>query len=298
MPGPAACCSSRNSRSAPDIAQVRRIADANGERGDVRLAFLYDVEMRVEGRGLEYLGERQSHLVGKRGEVAGGDLMVSVLDQMQVLDQEIAAARPVAEQNGDLRAGLWIDLAPLRGRFGSPASFAGMIEGANFLYVFTQWERSVGSMPLDCSSCRADAKGNDRPPFFNCCRAARACFRHPQIRSECVRRYRPRGWGLTKVSPSSRSGIRWRVRRVRRSRPCRRSPGSGSEYRSPPADRCTELPAQSPAASPFRAFRVFSAGSGHFRPVKSSWVLVMRAFMANAGRIVNGSRPPIQKRLA
>ena len=87
--------------------------------------------MRVEGRGLEHLGERQLHLVGKRGEMGGGNLVIAVLDQMQMLDQEIAAPRPVAEQQLDLVRGLGIDLAPLGSRLGPPASLARMFERAD-----------------------------------------------------------------------------------------------------------------------------------------------------------------------
>jgi len=46
-------------------------------------------------------------------------------------------------------------------------------------------------------------------------------------------------------------------------------------YRSPPTDRCSEPPGGSPGDSAFSALRVFKAGSGHFRPVRSSFVVVM-----------------------
>ena len=74
------------------------IADADGQRRDVGLAFLHHVEMRVEGRGLEHFGEGELHLVGERGEMGRGNLVIFVLDQVQVLDQEVAPPRPVAEQ--------------------------------------------------------------------------------------------------------------------------------------------------------------------------------------------------------
>ena len=82
------------------------IADPDGQRRNVRRALLHHVEMGVEGRGFEHLGKRQLHLVGERGQVGGGDLVIAVLDQMQVLDQEVATPRPVAEQCGDLLGGL------------------------------------------------------------------------------------------------------------------------------------------------------------------------------------------------
>ena len=113
------------------------IADANGQRRDIGLALLHHVEMRVEGRGLEHFRERQLHLVGERGEVGCGNLMIVVLDQVQMLDQEIAPPRPVAEQKRNLFSGLGIDLAALGGRFGPLASLAGVFERADLLHIMT-----------------------------------------------------------------------------------------------------------------------------------------------------------------
>jgi len=94
----------------------------------------------VEGRGLEHFGERQLHLVGERRQMARGNLMISVLDQMQVLDQQIAPPRPVAEQQFDLLRGGRIDLASFRSRFGAFSSLAGMFERADLLHIMTHWE--------------------------------------------------------------------------------------------------------------------------------------------------------------
>ena len=113
--------------------------------GDVRLAFLHDVEMRVEGRGLEHFGERKLHLVGKRGEMRGGNLVIVVLDQMQMLDQEIAPPRPVAEQKFDLVRGRRIDLAALGRRLGAPPALARMLECAD---LFARHEPSKTSRIL------------------------------------------------------------------------------------------------------------------------------------------------------
>ena len=112
-----------------------RIANANRQRRDVLFPLLHHIEMRVEGCGLEHFGKRQLHLVGKGREVSGGNLMICVLDQVQMLDQEIAAARPVAEQKLDLLCSRRIDLAALGRRFGSPASLPRMVERADFLHV-------------------------------------------------------------------------------------------------------------------------------------------------------------------
>jgi len=51
--------------------------------------------MGVEGRDLVDLGLRQPHLGGERRQMRAGNVPVVVLDQMQMLDQQIAAARAV-----------------------------------------------------------------------------------------------------------------------------------------------------------------------------------------------------------
>lgn len=66
-----------------------------------------------------------------------GNLMVAILDEMQMLDQEIASPRPVAEQKLNLVRRNGIDLTPLGRRFGPAASFARMFERADFLHVIT-----------------------------------------------------------------------------------------------------------------------------------------------------------------
>ena len=113
----------------------QRIADADGERRDVGLALLHDIEMRIKGRGLEHLRKGELHLVRKRCEVACGNLLVGVLDEVQMLDQQIAPPRPVVEQKSNLFSGLRIDLAALGGRFGPLSALARMFERADFLRV-------------------------------------------------------------------------------------------------------------------------------------------------------------------
>ncbi len=117
------------------MAQVKRVADADGQRRNIGLAFLHHVEMRVEGRGLEHFRKRQLHLVGKGREMRRRDLAVLVLDQVQMLDQEIALPRPVTEQKLDFVRGRRVDLPALRCGFGPLSSRARVLELANFLYV-------------------------------------------------------------------------------------------------------------------------------------------------------------------
>ena len=107
------------------------------------LALLHHVEMRVEGRGLEHFREGELHLVGKGGEMRGRNLAIGVLDEMQMLDQQVAPPRPVAEQKRNLFSGLRIDLAALGGRFGALAPFARMLERTDLLHVMTHWKTLI-----------------------------------------------------------------------------------------------------------------------------------------------------------
>ncbi len=70
--------------------------------------------MGVEGRDLVDFGERKLHLLRQRGKMRGRKMAVVVLDQMQMLDQQIAAALALAKQRADLFERLRIDLAALR----------------------------------------------------------------------------------------------------------------------------------------------------------------------------------------
>jgi len=67
----------------------------------------------VEGRDLVDLGERQPHFLRQRGEMRGGEVAVLVLNQMQMLDQQVAPARPLTEQGADLIERFQVDLTPL-----------------------------------------------------------------------------------------------------------------------------------------------------------------------------------------
>jgi len=71
--------------------------------------------MRIEGRNLVDFGERKLHLGSERREVRGGEVPMPVLDEMQMLDQEIAPARRIAKQRAHLIRRRGINLATLRG---------------------------------------------------------------------------------------------------------------------------------------------------------------------------------------
>ena len=70
--------------------------------------------MGVEGRDLVDFGERELHLLRQGGEMRGGQMAVMVLDEMQMLDQQIAPPRPVGQQRQHLFERLRIDLPALR----------------------------------------------------------------------------------------------------------------------------------------------------------------------------------------
>jgi hypothetical protein len=69
--------------------------------------------MRVEGGDFVDFGERHLHLERQRGEMRGREMAVMILNQMQMLDQQIAPARPVGEQCAHIRERGWIDLSAL-----------------------------------------------------------------------------------------------------------------------------------------------------------------------------------------
>ena len=79
-----------------------------------RLTFFNDVEMVVERSDLVDLGLRQPHLLGQRAQMARLQAAELVLNQVQVLDQEIAAPLSVAEQRTNLGERRVIDDAAFR----------------------------------------------------------------------------------------------------------------------------------------------------------------------------------------
>src|SRR6476661_84175 len=105
--------------------------------------------------------------------------MIFVLNEVQMLDQEIAAPRPVAQQKFNLLRGLGIDLAPFGGRFGSLSSLARMFEGADLLHIMTHRNVSVLlAMNLVCGM--PDAKRNDWAGWRA---GSRRCQRYPRFRT-------------------------------------------------------------------------------------------------------------------
>src|SRR5215472_1545917 len=81
--------------------------------------------MRVESRDLIDLGQSEPHLGRQCGKVSGREMAIAVLNEVQVLDQQIAPTLAVAKQRTDLFARLGIDLPTLwRARGAASAGIA------------------------------------------------------------------------------------------------------------------------------------------------------------------------------
>jgi hypothetical protein len=91
-----------------------RVAYAHGERFGRAAAFLHHLEVMVKSRHFVHLGEREAHLLRQGGEMRGRQMTELVVESVQVLDEEIATSRRVAEQRLDLGRRLRIDDAALR----------------------------------------------------------------------------------------------------------------------------------------------------------------------------------------
>ena len=114
------------------------VADADGDPRRGGLSIHDDVEMGVERGNLVDLDQRQPHLLGQRRQMARMQAAEMVLQQMQVLDQEIAPPLTIAEQRLHLGESRWIDL-PALGVIGtSPPSRARMDAAVVF---WGRWHR-------------------------------------------------------------------------------------------------------------------------------------------------------------
>ncbi len=92
--------------------QLTDFADADGHRRRARLVIAQHIEMMIEGRDLIGFGHRNAHLFRQRMQPAGGNAAFAVLNEMQIFDQQIAAARPISQKRADgLHIG-FIELAP------------------------------------------------------------------------------------------------------------------------------------------------------------------------------------------
>ena len=81
--------------------------------GRRRLALLDDVEVVIEGGHFVDLGHRHLQLGRERDQMRGGQAAVAILNPVQVLDEQIAPARRIAEQREHVLPRLRIDAASL-----------------------------------------------------------------------------------------------------------------------------------------------------------------------------------------
>ena len=102
------------------------IAHAHRHGRRRRLAVHDDVEMGIERCNLVHLDERQLHLVGERREMAGVEAAILVLQQVQVLDQQVALRRLLAQERQHLVERFRLDLAAARQVAAAAAAGAGM----------------------------------------------------------------------------------------------------------------------------------------------------------------------------
>ncbi len=98
-------------------------ADRHGRYG--RFTFPHDVEMSVEGRGLEDLCQREPHFLRQSREMFGRDLMMRVLDPVQMLDQQIPPPRRIAEERPDGVEALGIDMMAALGQAATGTAASG-----------------------------------------------------------------------------------------------------------------------------------------------------------------------------
>ena len=92
------------------------LADSYRHRRRPPFAVADDIEMGIERGDFINLGHRQPHFLGQAVQQPRRQAALGVLDQVQIFDQEVAAARPIAEQGahrvqfaGLQKAALWID---------------------------------------------------------------------------------------------------------------------------------------------------------------------------------------------
>src|SRR6516162_11473215 len=102
------------------------VADADGDPRRGGLSIHDDVEMGVERGNLVDLDQRQPHLLGERRQMARMQAAEMVLQQMEMLDKQIATPLAVAEQCLNLGERRRIDLPSFRVVGAAPAPRAWM----------------------------------------------------------------------------------------------------------------------------------------------------------------------------
>ena len=104
----------REQVAAPASSQLEAVADPHRHRRRRFLVVHDDVEMGVERGDLVDLDKGEPHLLGQCRQMARVQAAETVLQQMQVLDQQVAAALAVPEQRLHLGQRRRVDLPALR----------------------------------------------------------------------------------------------------------------------------------------------------------------------------------------
>ena len=103
-----------------------RITDANGNRWRRSVAFFHNIEVMVKGRHFVHFSHRHLHFRREGDQMRRRQTPEVVLNQVQVFDEEIAAARRVAEQRRYLLSRLDVDCPTFRDRANTPAFAFGL----------------------------------------------------------------------------------------------------------------------------------------------------------------------------
>ncbi len=125
-PSPSRLCKSVSRRWAPASSQLRLSHTRTVSAGDAGLVIHDDVEMGVERGDLVDFDECQPHLLRQRNQMARVEAAEMVLQQVQVLDQQIAPSLAGAKQGLHLGQSRRIDLPALRVVEPAPPSGARM----------------------------------------------------------------------------------------------------------------------------------------------------------------------------
>src|SRR5262245_42390083 len=120
--------------------------------------------MRVERRDLIDLGKGQLHLGGERSEMSSREVSVLILNEMKMLDQQIAPAWPIGQERANFHHRLRINLAALRcTRRATPAAAAGRSSRADLFrnaHLSLSKHQTTASGPASTSP---SPKLTDRP---------------------------------------------------------------------------------------------------------------------------------------
>ena len=92
-------------------------------------ALAHQVEVVVEARHLVDLGGGEVHLLRERRQVGGGEVAVGVLNAVQMLDEQVAPARGVAQQGAHFAQRLRFCNPPAGLAAGAARPFCGGVVG-------------------------------------------------------------------------------------------------------------------------------------------------------------------------